>query len=330
MPERTAAELQLDLYRTMLHHPAVRGALQLPVHAGQDPLDACTSTSGRRRSRSGVCAHLRAERLRHQHPPAARPRHRQGRDACARSWPSCSPRAPAAARARAARCTSATCRWACCRPSPSSAAASRSPPALALACKQLGNGRVAVCFFGDGATNEGAFHEALNMAAIWRPAGGLRLREQPVRRLDAGVAGLQDRRRRRPRRGLRHAGRDRRRQRRAGRVRGGRASRRAGARRRRPDPARVQDLPPCAATRAATRAPTAARRRKRNGRRATRSSGSGAQLMAARAWPTQAALAEIEQRGDRRDRRRGRLRRGQPVRPEPEDALASTCSAEEA
>ena len=25
-----------------------------------------------------------------------------------------------------------------------------------------------MCFFGDGATNEGAFHEALNMASIWK------------------------------------------------------------------------------------------------------------------------------------------------------------------
>lgn len=38
---------------------------------------------------------------------------------------------------------------------------------LALACKRLGNGCVAVSFMGDGATNEGAFHEGLNMAAIW-------------------------------------------------------------------------------------------------------------------------------------------------------------------
>jgi pyruvate dehydrogenase E1 component alpha subunit len=38
---------------------------------------------------------------------------------------------------------------------------------LALACKRLGQGRVAVSFMGDGATNEGAFHEGLNMAAIW-------------------------------------------------------------------------------------------------------------------------------------------------------------------
>jgi acetoin:2,6-dichlorophenolindophenol oxidoreductase subunit alpha len=31
-----------------------------------------------------------------------------------------------------------------------------------------GSGQVTVCFFGDGATNIGAFHEALNFAAIWQ------------------------------------------------------------------------------------------------------------------------------------------------------------------
>jgi TPP-dependent pyruvate/acetoin dehydrogenase alpha subunit len=31
-----------------------------------------------------------------------------------------------------------------------------------------GSGQVAVCFFGDGATNIGAFHEALNIAAVWK------------------------------------------------------------------------------------------------------------------------------------------------------------------
>ncbi len=38
---------------------------------------------------------------------------------------------------------------------------------IGLACKRLQNGRVAVSFFGEGATNEGAFHEGLNMAALW-------------------------------------------------------------------------------------------------------------------------------------------------------------------
>lgn len=37
----------------------------------------------------------------------------------------------------------------------------------ALAFKMRKENRVAVSFFGDGATNEGAFHEAVNMAAIW-------------------------------------------------------------------------------------------------------------------------------------------------------------------
>jgi acetoin:2,6-dichlorophenolindophenol oxidoreductase subunit alpha len=31
-----------------------------------------------------------------------------------------------------------------------------------------GSGQVAICFFGDGATNIGAFHEALNLAVVWK------------------------------------------------------------------------------------------------------------------------------------------------------------------
>lgn len=38
----------------------------------------------------------------------------------------------------------------------------------ALAIKKQKRDDVAVCFFGDGASNEGAFHESLNMAAIWK------------------------------------------------------------------------------------------------------------------------------------------------------------------
>lgn len=36
-----------------------------------------------------------------------------------------------------------------------------------LAQKLLGTDKVVVCFFGEGATNEGTFHEGLNMASIW-------------------------------------------------------------------------------------------------------------------------------------------------------------------
>ena len=38
---------------------------------------------------------------------------------------------------------------------------------VALAFKMKHQRRVAVCFMGDGATNEGAFHEGVNMGAIW-------------------------------------------------------------------------------------------------------------------------------------------------------------------
>ena len=38
----------------------------------------------------------------------------------------------------------------------------------ALAAQYLGTGAVSLAFFGDGTTNIGAFHEALNLAAIWK------------------------------------------------------------------------------------------------------------------------------------------------------------------
>ncbi len=38
----------------------------------------------------------------------------------------------------------------------------------ALAAKIRGSGEVAACFFGDGASNEGVFHESLNIASSWK------------------------------------------------------------------------------------------------------------------------------------------------------------------
>lgn len=44
------------------------------------------------------------------------------------------------------------------------------PPACgaALAAKKLGKDWVAVAFFGEGAANQGSFHESLNLAALWK------------------------------------------------------------------------------------------------------------------------------------------------------------------
>lgn len=38
----------------------------------------------------------------------------------------------------------------------------------ALGAKMLKNGRVSLCFFGDGASSEGAVHEAMNIASVWK------------------------------------------------------------------------------------------------------------------------------------------------------------------
>ena len=58
---------------------------------------------------------------------------------------------------------------------------------VALALKRRGG--VAVAFFGDGATNQGYFHECLNFAKVHGLPGRLRLREQPLRRVHALRAG---------------------------------------------------------------------------------------------------------------------------------------------
>jgi pyruvate dehydrogenase E1 component alpha subunit len=38
---------------------------------------------------------------------------------------------------------------------------------LALGAKHKGSGQIAICFLGDGANNQGTFHETMNMASVW-------------------------------------------------------------------------------------------------------------------------------------------------------------------
>ena len=115
---------------------------------------------------------------------------------------------------------------------------------MALAFKMQKSSQVVACFFGDGAVAEGAFHEGVNLAAIWDLAGRVRLREQPVRRVDTGRPRDAQPANRRPRGRLRHSGRARRRQRRAGRLRGGPVGRRGLPARPRAGVARAADLSP--------------------------------------------------------------------------------------
>lgn len=41
-------------------------------------------------------------------------------------------------------------------------------PGLAFSAKEKNTDKVAVCFFGDGASNQGSFHESLNISAVWK------------------------------------------------------------------------------------------------------------------------------------------------------------------
>ena len=119
-------------------------------------------------------------RLRHHRLPRPRPRPGPGHGRQGRRWPSCSARPPAAPRARAARCTSSTPRRASSAATRSSAATSRWPPGVAFAIKYRGEDRVCICYFGDGAINQGSLHEALQHGRALEAAGHLRRREQPV------------------------------------------------------------------------------------------------------------------------------------------------------
>lgn len=39
---------------------------------------------------------------------------------------------------------------------------------LAMACKHKKTDQIAICFLGDGANNQGTFHETMNMASVWK------------------------------------------------------------------------------------------------------------------------------------------------------------------
>ena len=89
----------------------------------------------------------------------------------------------------------------------------------ALAYQLRGEDRVVVCFFGDGATNEGAFHEAVNLAAIWKLPVVFVCENNKYGMSFSTEQSIGDRQHRRARRRLRHPRCQRRRQRRGGRLR---------------------------------------------------------------------------------------------------------------
>ena len=59
---------------------------------------------------------------------------------------------------------------------------------MAFASKYRKEDRVTLCFFGDGAINQGGFHEALNLAGLLQAPGHFHLRKQPLRHGNIGKA----------------------------------------------------------------------------------------------------------------------------------------------
>ena len=116
---------------------------------------------------------------------------------------------------RVGRCTWPTSRSARSGPTASSQPACRSP-SVRPSRSAPGHGPVVVAYNGDGALANGAAHEALNMASLWRVPVIFARVEQPLRRVDSGRGLPRDAGRRALRRGLRPGGRAGRRQRRRG------------------------------------------------------------------------------------------------------------------
>ena len=87
-------------------------------------------------------------------------------------------KAAGCSKGKGGRCTSSTSTRGSSAVMPSSAATSRSPPASPSPAKYKGEDKVCICYFGDGAMDQGSLHEAFNMASALEAAGHLRRREQ--------------------------------------------------------------------------------------------------------------------------------------------------------
>ena len=154
----------------LLPHAAraqLRDARGGAVHEGahRRVLPPLLRRGGRRRRRAVAPA---ARTTTSSAPTATTPTTSSAAATRARRWPNSSATPTAAARARAARCTSSTGTSTSSAATPSSPACARSPSGSAWPSSTRGEDRVVLCFFGDGATNQGVYHESLNMAALYK------------------------------------------------------------------------------------------------------------------------------------------------------------------
>ena len=194
----------LALYRTMVQ---IRRCEEQLARSHQRGLihGACHTYVGQEAIAAGVCAHLRTDDVGLQHPPRSWPRPGQGR-AAAQLIAELFGRATGCSHGRGGSMHLFA-------PEVGMMGTSGivGPCILQAAGRRLQfqaarrPSSVAVAFFGDGAVNNGAFHEGLNMAEHLEAAGAVRLREQPVRHRGAVLVRRRQSQCRQPWRQLRYA-----------------------------------------------------------------------------------------------------------------------------
>ena len=148
--------------------PPLRGGRRGQLHARPDPRhDASLDRPGGDGGRHLHAAHRR--RPDHLDPSRPRPLHRQGRRGQAACSPSSSARRTATASGRGGSMHIADVAKGNLGANGIVGGGLPIAVGAALAAKKLeARRRSSSRFFGDGANNEGAFHEALNMASIWK------------------------------------------------------------------------------------------------------------------------------------------------------------------
>ena len=166
VPADYSRDFLLDLYRRMVLIREFEEGVKFLFLEGAMP-GTIHQCQGQEATAVGVCAALEPGRLHHLDLSGPWPRPGQGAHARGAALRALRRHHRAAAGAKGARCTSATWTKGWCRASRSWAAEFRSPRAWRWRSRCRRAQGIVACFFGDGAVAEGAFHEGVNLAAIW-------------------------------------------------------------------------------------------------------------------------------------------------------------------